>query len=337
MSGVRVQALRAFLVHAFFAVALGVIAAACDRDVVVGYSDEAAVTPIEITWASGAHPGNDLEDYVGFAAWRGRPVDVAHVFTDRLGGWIDIVTPGWPVGMMAEFAGRLVISQPFYPEGEGNLTDCAAGLYDDQWRQFGTFLVERSRADSIVRLGWGFNDNDHEWVAGPTGADVAEWITCFRRVVTTIRATDPDVQIDWTFNRVGPPEVIAGDPYVGYPGDDVVDYVGLEVFDHYPATIDDASWDAACNGIGGLCGVWDFARAHGKQVGIAEWGIVTCGDSAGGDNPLFIQKVLETFATNSDVLAYEAYFEDGNLDVCSNLQDSDNTLAAARYEALYGM
>lgn len=306
---------------------------ACDRDVIVGYTDAAQSTPPEITWLTGAHPGNDLQDYADFGAWRGRPLEVAHVFTDRTGGWPDIVTPSWPIDMLEPFDGSIVISQPLFPEAiGGNLTDCAAGAYDVEWQKLGTFLIERGRADAIVRLGWGFNDNEHEWAAG---ADVDGWIACFQRVVTAIRSTNPQIQIDWTFNPPGPAEVSAGDPYAGYPGDDYVDFIGLEAFDEYPATFDDAAWQQKCTREAGLCSAFEFARTHGKRVGIAEWGVVSCGEESGGDNLFYIRKMVETFAANADVLAYEAYFEDGGLDVCSNLESGEHPNAAAEYQRLY--
>ncbi len=54
------------------------------------------------------------------------------------------------------------------------------------------------------------------------------------------------------------------------------------------------------------------------------------------DNPFFMQKLAETFAANADVMGYEAYFEDGNLETCSKLTgDGAGPNAAAHYQALY--
>ena len=127
-----------------------------------------------------------------------------------------------------------------------------------------------------------------------------------------------------------------GDPYSGYPGDDYVDFLGLEAFDMYPPTHDEASWNDKCNGPSGLCTLAKFARDHGKKLGIDEWGIVACGDDPGGDNPFFIQKMVETFAANSDVMGYDAYYEDGDAELCTGLKDNDkNAEAAAQYQELY--
>lgn len=121
------------------------------------------------------------------------------------------------------------------------------------------------------------------------------------------------------------------------PGDDYVDFVGIEAFDMYPPLRDEAAWDARCASPTGLCSVIEFAREHGKQVGIAEWGVISCGENGGGDNPFFVQKMFETFAANSDIMGFESYFEDTTDGVCSALlHGTENPEASARYRGLYG-
>jgi hypothetical protein len=282
-----------------------------------------------------------LSTYLDFGAWRGRPIDLAHVFPDR-NSWAGIVTPNWPITMFEPFEGTMVLSLPLYPNGMGDNASCAAGTYDSDWQMLGTYLVEWGRGDAIVRLGWGMNDNDHGWRADPDNP--GEWITCFQNIVNAIRSNAPEVRIDWAFNPIGPPHVATWDPYITYPGDAYVDYVGLEAFDMYPPAVDEASWETACNAPTGLCTLFAFARAHGKQVGVAEWATASCNGNGvidtegntGGDNPFFIQKMVETFAANADVMGYETYFEDMG-GVCSSIS-SDGALhpeAAERYQLLY--
>lgn len=310
----------------------------CDPNVVIGRLGDSAVEGgadddlPEVTWLSGAHSGNNLSEYQAFASWRGRPLDFAHVFPDRTQGWEDLMMPNWPVDMFGPFEGKLMLSLPLYPPGFGNNQDCASGAYDSQWRKLGEFLVAKKRGDSIVRLGWGPYDLEHAWHADP---DPASWIGCFRRVVTAIRQTAPLVEIDWSFDAAGVPGVADRDPYTTYPGDAYVDYVGLELFDRYPPTKTKAEWEAKCNAPTGLCSLIRFARARGKRVGIAEWGVVSCGESAGGDNPFFVRRVLATFAANRDILAYEAYFEDSG-GVCSQIVNGQsNPESAVLYRTVY--
>jgi hypothetical protein len=311
------------------------IAVACDRTVVVGYAPDAGTAAYpQVTWRSGAHPGNPLSDYLEWGSWRGRPIDVAHVYTDRT-SWQGLTQPGWPVHDFAAFTGTLVISQPLYPEGgQGNSAECAAGAYDARWRELGTFLVDNDRADAILRLGWGFNDPEKEW---RVGADPGEFIACFRRIVTAIRSTDPDVRIDWTLNSYASPLPASGDPYDAYPGDAYVDIIGTDVYDLDPPARDEAEWDARCSEIYGLCRLMAFARARGKRAAVGEWGVSSCGADPGGDNPFFVRKMFETFAANDDVLAYEAYFDDRDAGVCSTLaEDGPNPMASRLYRTLYG-
>jgi hypothetical protein len=334
--------------------------AGCAPDVLIGHApprddrDAGALPPAlpEITWPSGGHPGNDYPEYVEFGVWRGRPTEVASLFPDRR-SWDGLVAPSWPVNMFAPFEGMLILSVPPYPPGMGSNRDCAAGLYDARWARLGAFLVERGRGDAVLRLGWGPNDLDHDWAVarGATPdtadpADLADWITCFRNVVRAVRSTAPDIRIDWTINPLGPPWIAAYDPFVTYPGDDYVDFLGMEVFDMYPAIRDEATWDAACNAQTGLCTLASFARARGKSIGIAEWGVVGCdgrgqpdtAGNAGGDNPFFVQKVVEFFAAHAELMAYDAYFEDGGFEVCSSISNgSTNPLSAKKYRELYAI
>jgi hypothetical protein len=320
----------------------------CDPNVIIGYApesapigdaspdsatpDAASAEPLpKVSWLSGAHAGNALADHLDFGRWRGRALDLAHVFPERM-AWDGIVNPIWPVDMFSSFAGKLLISLPLYPEGQGNNRECAAGAYDSQWRKLGSFLVARNRADSIIRLGWGLNDLNHAWRAD---SDPSDWMACFRRVVSAIRASDPRVLIDWSFNALGAPNVVSGDPFAAYPGDAYVDFIGIEAFDRYPPSTTLAEWNSSCNASTGLCTVIDFTRQHGKKLGIAEWGVVTCGDGAGGDNPFFVQRIVSTFAANLDVMGYEAYFEEAS-EVCSVIVDGQRSPnAAAKYRAIY--
>jgi hypothetical protein len=297
-----------------------------------GDRNDAGSLPIEITWRTGAHSGSDLAEYLAFGDWRGRPLDLAGIYPERT-RWEGIVTPTWPIDMMRDFKGPLLLSLPLYPEGGGfNNQDCAAGMYDNEWRKLGTFLVARSRGESILRLGWGWNDLTHEWRAD---ADPTDWKTCYQHVAKAIRATGPNLKFEWSFNPPGSPQIMPVDPYGAYPGDEYVDYVSFEAFDMYPPLRNETDWKAQCTRPGGLCTLFAFARRHGKLVGLGEWGIAVCGGDPGGDNPFFVQRMVQAFSENRALMGYEAYFDESG-DVCSVI--STNTKApkaAAKYQALY--
>jgi hypothetical protein len=296
-------------------------------------ADDAVRGPLSgLAWPSGAHAGNESASYQAYAEFRGRPLDLATLYPDR-GSWAGLVTPGWPLSAFEDFAGRLVLSEPLYPPSMGNLQDCAAGAYDAEWEKLGSFLVDHGRADTILRLGWGGTDPSHAWHAD---ADPADYITCYRRIVRVVRAHDPDVLFDFSFDALPSRYPASGDPYDLYPGDDYVDIVGMDVFDRDPPTRTEEEWQSKCEGPLGLCTLIAFARAHQKRWAVGEWGVATCAEDPGGDNPFFIEKMLQTFRAHADILAYEAYFDDRDAGVCSTLVEPDNAPEArAAYQRAY--
>lgn len=340
---------------------MGLLTGGCDPKVVIGYDaipdarvdepaldaqlDDAASTadaeqpdamvrgPLsQLPWPSGAHYTHEVAAYQSFASFRGRAVDIANLYVDR-NSWQGLVTPGWPIDVFASFPGKLVLSEPLYPLDMGNNKDCAAGAYDAQWKKLGTFLVEKGRADTIIRLGWGHNDPSHFW---RTDADPKNWIACFQHIVMAVRSTNPRVQFDWSFDPIASSLPQSGNPYDAYPGDAYVDIVGMDEFDRLPATHDEASWQARCEAPLGACRLAAFARNHGKQLAFGEWGATTCGVDAGGDNSFYIRKMFQLFQQNADILAYESYFDEVAGDVCSSLQDGAQLpSAAAEYRRLY--
>jgi hypothetical protein len=288
-----------------------------------------------LPWMSGVHPANELQPYLDFGTWRGRPVDLAHVFTTRDGGWRHLAEPHWPLDVFKSFPGRMVISQPPYPKGQGNNADCARGAYDVHWKRFGKFLVDNGHADSIIRIAWEFNGT---FTYYHSDADPTNFKECFRKVATAIRSTDPQVKIDWTFNGHNSTVPAGGTPWPAYPGDDYVDFIGVDPYDHYPPAKDEATWQQQCNGPNGLCYAMKFAREHGKKVGVGEWGVASCSRNGGGDNPFYIRKMHETFMANQDVMGYENYYDDRMPNnVCSSIVNGgQNPKSSAEYKRLFG-
>nr|MDT0667036.1 glycosyl hydrolase [Micromonospora sp. DSM 115978] len=102
-----------------------------------------------------------------------------------------------------------------------------------------------------------------------------------------------------------------------YPGDEYVDVIGIDSYDHYPPSPTIESFVRQCNGPEGLCRVIAFARSRNKLFSVPEWGVVGiqgtragAAGQAGGDNPVYIREMHRIFTANADILAYEAYFND---------------------------
>lgn len=206
------------------------------------------------------------------------------------------------------------------PEQEAaSFANCARGDYDQHWRDYGSNIsrIGRNNAQTYIRLGWEANGS---WYAWSIRNDIENYKSCFRREVQAIRSTAPNVRIDWNMNKDSHMDQSVA---LAYPGDDVVDVVGVDFYDNWPAYQDKTAWDAdymsTQNGGPRGMGSWlKFAKDHGKKLSVPEWGLSNGGgnqNSGGGtDNPYFIEAMYGFFSANSKDIAYETYF---------NLQDDD--------------
>jgi hypothetical protein len=253
--------------------------------------------------------GDPLIDRVSveaFCKWRGRSCGVAHVYTDRK-SWQAMTHAGWMFDNMVGFRGQLIVSQGLVPDGhKADLPACARGEHDQDFRDFGDMMVLKGRGDSIVRLGWEFNGDFMEWA----GTDPEIWKQCYRRAAQAIRSTAPRVTLDWTINAHGTPSKICNGVSTNcYPGDDVVDIVGVDNYDMYPSARSAAEFDKIAAAPDGLTWTFQFAKRHGKKFSVGEWGVAPgASGNSSGENPEFIRWMHSWFANHADDLVYEAYF-----------------------------
>jgi hypothetical protein len=309
---------------------------------------KSARTLVAETRIAGAWPGpNGLSGVNGdpvldtahvdsFCTARGRLCRVAHTYTDRSSYSAMTSGTAWTFDNFATFPGALVISQGLVPTGgAADMAGCATGEFDSDWRAFGTLMTDAGRADSIVRLGWEFNESTMPW----RGLNAATYVACFRHAATAIRATAPKVLIDWTVNaHHTPSNLCRGVSTNCYPGDTYVDIIGIDNYDHYPSSPTKAAFDRTANRPEGLTWLYKFARAHLKPFSVGEWGVSRLG---GGDNPNFITWMHSWFAAHAPDLAYEAYFTNCDTGgVQSSLFDTStdcrrNLQSAREYRSLY--
>lgn len=286
----------------------------------------------------GVYAGPDgAAPVAAFAAWRGTPV--SHVL-DYLAmqTWADIEdTPN----LLARWRGTpytLVLSTPMLPQSGATLQLGATGLYNDHFAALARKLVAEGHAGAVIRLGWEFNGDWFPWSAGPNHeAFKAYW----RQIVTTMRGiTGARFRFDWCPNS-GPSRMNAE---LAYPGDDVVDYIGLSAFD--------AAWGAPANPTPewrwtrirdqyyGLDWQRGFASQHGKPMTYPEWGLwefidptyYNGGGSDGKDDPYYIEHMFEWF--NANEVAYALYFNHDSPVGKHRLSNFRN--AEARYKTLFG-
>nr|WP_231127344.1 glycosyl hydrolase [Motilibacter aurantiacus] len=267
---------------------------------------------------------NSLQKLKEFGWLVGKQLDCAVVHNDAATSWADWEDP-WmihmPVAAYPEYqwpqwvrdgrgARTLVLTQSLAPKGlpADWRARGAAGEYDERARALARNLVARGLGSTVVRLGakangdWAFDN------IGATDADFANWKAYWARVVKAMRSVPgADFTFDWTVNGNWRP--IAFDKY--YPGDDVVDVIGIAQYDFAPAAVgraQPARFTYQLGLAGGLGQLLAFAEAHGKPLSISEWAVTDGARSDGsGDDWAFADQLAKI--VRERVVAYHAYVE----------------------------
>lgn len=254
----------------------------------------------------------------------------AHEFVDHRYGWSTIgncLWSGWADWVNVDDTNRrMTMSLPLMPTSSaGDFAGVANGEYDTYFTQCANQLKSgRGTKDTILRLGWEMNGNTFPWRVdvdgGPgsaTDTEVANYKAAFRHVVSVMKSANPDLKIEWE------PNVMlddAGRPLETlYPGDDVVDYIGLAVYDYCISpcssntvagrweTLQDPDPNRADDN--GMVHHANFAASRGKPMTFTEYGLWPTSRSpgGGGDNPVFISKMAEWMRSHNT--AYQIYNE----------------------------
>ena len=279
-----------------------------------------------VVFGHGANPSS-------FESWRNRPVDGVLYFPARH-QWADMGQ------LPSRRAGDLMIySIPPFPQNiGGSNAKVATGQYDTEIRA----LAARMKAAgwntnrTVIRLGWENNGSWYQWGQDRGGAEAFK--ASYRRFVTQSRAAGlTNVKWDWNLNK-GPQAYNAGVSWTtGYPGDDVVDVIGIDAYDMWNPSFTDAQWEAnMMRRNPGLQEVADFARARKKQIALDEWGVVH-DTHGGGDNPFYIAKMFGFVKANADIMAWEnTYDDDGAPSTFKHkLSNGQNPRAAAQYRRAF--
>jgi hypothetical protein len=274
-----------------------------------------------------------------FAAWLGQPGIWGEDFQPSQ-HWYGVEGGSWQTGPWSEWkkkqAGRkLILSVTLLPGGWNrsgpttgpdagkpvSFTAAAAGDYNSHFKALAENLVKAGLGDSILRLGWEMNGGWYTWRAGNNEKLFAEY---WRQIVTTMRAVPGAQDLKYCFNPASgwlqfPAEAC-------YPGDDYVDYIGVDLYDQswapntYPlpkdATADDIltrqklAWKELLWGNHGLMFWSKFAADHKKPFTIPEWGVCHRGDGHGGeDNPFFVEQMAKFINDPANNVAWHCYFD----------------------------
>ncbi|MFI8083635.1 glycoside hydrolase family 26 protein [Kitasatospora sp. NPDC086009] len=179
----------------------------------------------------------------------------------------------------------LVPSEAAVPDGEVAklLAQGARGDFDRHFLRLARRLVALGGADTVLTLGWEMNGTTYTHRCKP---DPTAWKAYWRRIVSVMRSVPGQrFRFDFTPNRG-----LDAIPWTKcYPGDDVVDIIGMDSYDQ-PAG---ATFDDYVREPYGLQDQVEFAAKRGKPVSYPEWGLFR-----NGDNPEFVQRMVEWIRTH---------------------------------------
>jgi len=291
---------------------------------------------------------NGAANPAGDAAFASETGTTASIYSDYLDGssWSSMVgAPGSPPWVISSIKGklgseRLLLSVPLVNAGYSSDQAALAAYAGNpaQWDAGFTTLAQNLVADgfsnAIIRLMW---EPDSGIYSNDDLTSAHNYAVLWQDAYTAMMGVS-GAGFQWAWYWGG--NFDATTNATAYPGNAYVNYV---TFDFY-----DQSWDGSCgipyNGSnftaaqeaclwsgdfdGLLGGLSSFASAHGKPIGIGEFGVIDRSDGhGGGDDPTFINDFAAWMKSNN--VAWASYFNfnsGGN----SILSDYPNSLAAYR-------
>ncbi|GGO43337.1 glycoside hydrolase family 26 protein [Streptomyces lasiicapitis] len=193
----------------------------------------------------------------------------------------------WAAWRKAKDDRLFVLNVPMLERNEDHVSDWevrsmlrrgAAGDYDEHFRVLAKRLVDLGVPDTVVVPGWEMNGTTYTHRCGP---DPESWKAYWKRIVTVMRAVPGQkFKFDFTPNR-GRDAI----PWTQcYPGDDVVDIIGMDSYDQPNGM----TFDQQVGEEYGLQHHVDFAKAHKKPISYPEWGLFR-----NGDNDEYMRRMLK--------------------------------------------
>ncbi len=230
----------------------------------------------------------------------GRPVDFITLFTAN-SSWGEFdATSGWccAVWGLLDFwkkhspGQKIVLTvQPIAVDGASTLAQAATGVYKAHWRTMATTIAAYDPA-MIIRPFHEFNLSQNVYFAGK---DPAAFIAAWKHFVDTFRAISPRFQFIWNTSS-GRGDM--ANPEVGYPGDNYVDYIAMDVYEismWHKGQSQRQRWDNITNKPYTLSWLESFAQAHGKPIALPEYG-------SDWDDGLFPERMAQWIKSNNVAL-----------------------------------
>ena len=198
----------------------------------------------------------------------------------------------WSQWRLADSARTLVLGVPMLVPNEADVPDDqvakllaqgARGDFDQHFLKLARKLVALGGNDTVLTPGWEMNGTTYTHRCKP---DPTAWKAYWRRIVGVMRSVPGQrFRFDFTPNRG-----LDAIPWTRcYPGDDVVDIIGMDSYDQ-PAG---ATFDSYVSEPYGMQDQVEFAARRGKPVSYPEWGLFR-----NGDNPEYVRRMVEWMRTH---------------------------------------
>lgn len=283
---------------------------------------------------------DSVKDFASFRAWLGNGRCTGRTTFEAVETWSDIANPYFLAATK-----QWVDSAPgnwecigvgLVPKNDkGDFASVASGKHDADFQTLAKHIKDLGVGPHvIIRLGFEYNGDWMPWSANVAPGTPAGYAAAFRRAVAQMRSVDPSLRFCWCASDG---DMHGDSPWKwqdAYPGDDSVDYVGLDVYDFY----NPRGWSDLLNRKPGLQQIRTFAQAHGKPECYPEWGLASkANGNGGGDNPRFIQNMYDWFNAPGANVAFQCFW-DCSCDKMMQIQGANANApkSAALYRALFG-
>lgn len=290
----------------------------------------AEMLPINsLVFKSGVWAMHKTTEIKKFEEGRGAKVDLISVAVSRE-SW-EAVQNTWFMDnerIPSDFKGNLIVAIPMWPEN-GNLQDATIGKYNSEWEKLGNSIAQKF-PEAYLRIGWEMNIKD--WYYKATADNKDEWIQAFKHAVNSIRKASPKFKIIFNPNE-GNSQNGTLDATEFYPGDDYVDFIGIDAYDWWPAYTSAENIARHRDGEYGWNWWLNFAKSRNKKFVVPEWGVASANANSGGDNAKYINFVYAWLLQNKDWIEFECYFQEADSYLKSDLFLGNNPKASAEYKS----
>jgi Glycosyl hydrolase family 26 len=240
-------------------------------------------------WQSGA-AGEEARNGT-FGAWRGEPLGV-------IGVWCDTTeqaqTDMTAVDRYAAYLGDMDVAVGGLVKGE-TWQQAATGAFTQRWTTAVRNLrVKRlGKGTTYIRIAHEMNGQWFDWSVN--SANVAAYKQAYRLYASIIRKEFPEARLTWSPNGGNHADISID---AMWPGDDVVDVIGPDIYDGWPTVDSPAAWRKVAamwtdpQSPRGLAAWQIYAKRKNKPFAVPEWGLPY------GDHPEFIKGVHAVLLAN---------------------------------------